>query len=150
QLRGDLFVSATPDNHLGGETGAGYLAESGRGRSDLVVTGSPGGPTTLGLGYKGALWLKITTHGKPAAASEPHDGVAAIAKMVEIHGALSQLGVELAGMPSAWPIAPPEANVPTLVPARIQGGGHGVADRCEMFVDRRLTPEEDVESSTRA
>jgi len=149
-LKGDLTISATPDNHLGGESGAGFLAQQGYGKSDLVVTGSAGGSDTIGLGFKGALWLKITTHGKAAPASEPHRGLNAIDAMTKIQRGLFDLGQDLKSHPSTWPISPPEVRAPTLVTTQIRGGGHGVPDRCEMFIDRRINPDEHTDSALQA
>jgi len=141
---GDLFLSFTPDNHLGGETGAGYLVGQGIGRSDLVITGSAGGPDTLVLGYKGAVWAKVTTRGVSALASEPHRGLNAIDKMAVVQRALSNLDTNIRTRSSAWPLVPPELARPTLVQSRIASTGVGVPDICTLYVDRRLTPEESV------
>lgn len=147
ELTGDLFVSATPDNHIGGDTGAGYLVENDYGKSDMVITGGPSGVGVVTLGYKGCLWLKITTHGKKAHGSEPHEGVNAIEKMAEIQNRLVKLNISYAKNESSWPIDPPEANRPTLTMARIVADGTTVADECSLYVDRRLTPEESVDGA---
>lgn len=144
EFAGDLTISATPDNHLGGESGGGFLAEKGYGKSDMVITGSAGGPDTIGLGYKGALWLKITTHGKASPASEPYRGINAIDGMTKIQRGLFDLGETLKHRSNTWPVSPPEARWPTLVTSQIHGGGHGVPDRCVMFVDRRVNPDEQM------
>jgi succinyl-diaminopimelate desuccinylase len=146
-LSGELIVSATPDNHLGGETGGGFLTAAGHGRSDLVITGSPGGSTTIGLGYKGAIWLRVSTYGQAALASEPHKGINAIDKMVAVHRALASLASSLQMRVVTWPTLPPEAGPPSLVAAQIYGGSHGVPDKCVMFIDRRVNPDESVASA---
>jgi acetylornithine deacetylase/succinyl-diaminopimelate desuccinylase-like protein len=143
-LGGELFVSFTPDCHLGGEAGAGYLVQQGLGKSELVITGSEGGPDAVVLGYKGALWLKITTHGVSTAGSAPHRGINAIDKMLEIQNALRRLDDK---RNSPWPMLPREAAGPTLVFSQISSSGWGVPDKCVMLVDRRVLPEETVASA---
>lgn len=151
QLRRDLYVSATPDNHLGGETGAGYLTEQGLGKSPLVISSAPGGVRTVTLGYKGALWIKITTHGQTAACSRPHQGVNAIEGMMRVQQQLALLNERYSTRRSEWPISPSEAARPTLVMSRIMASdsvcGVWIPDTCSLYVDRRLTPEESTEQA---
>jgi succinyl-diaminopimelate desuccinylase len=148
-LRGDLFLSLTPDNHLGGETGAGYLIDQGIGRSEMVLAGSESGVDTVVLGYKGALWVKVITHGKTATAAVPHQGINAIDKMVEIHQSLSELRSRLAMRTSEWPIATGDTPGATLVCSQIVSAGWGVPHTCTMFVDRRVLPDETTQSALR-
>jgi succinyl-diaminopimelate desuccinylase len=147
KLKGRLFLSATPDNHLGGESGAGYLVDRGYGKSDMVITCSPGGANTATLGYKGALWIEITTFGKTAHAGEDSEGINAIDKMMKVHRALYELDQEYVRkrIRSKWPTSPPECSRPTITMAAINATGLGVPDRCVMYVDRRINPEETVD-----
>lgn len=146
KLRGTLFVSATPDNHLGGESGAGYLVDEDYGKSDMVILGHPSGADTLTLGYKGALWIEITTFGKAVHGSEPHEGINAIEKMMKIQKALYELDQRFKNMRSKWPISPPESGRPTIVMANINATGLSVPDKCVMHIDVRVTPEQTMES----
>jgi succinyl-diaminopimelate desuccinylase len=147
ELMGDLYVSFTPDNHLGGETGAGYLIDQGLGRSEMVIAGSESGVDTVVLGYKGALWIKVTTHGKTATAAVPHEGINAIDKMVEIHQSLMELRSRLAKRTSRWPIATGDIPGATLVCSQISSSGWGVPHTCTMFLDRRVLPDETTKSA---
>jgi succinyl-diaminopimelate desuccinylase len=148
ELIGNLFVSFTPDNHLGGETGAGYLVHKGYGKSGLVITGSESGPDTLVLGYKGAAWIRITTYGRPAGASTPHLGINAIDKMANIQRALSVIATQTKRS-SRLPIVPPEAMRSSIVCSKIESSGWGVPTKCVMFIDRRIGPDETVQDVLR-
>lgn len=142
-LAGDLFVSFTPDTHMGGETGAGYLVEQHLGRSHWVITGSEGGPDTLVLGYKGDLFLKITTRGKSVSADAPHLGINAIDKMATVQRALAELEPKFMKRESRWPIIPRESARPTMVFSQIRSSGSAqVPDTCILTVDLRVVPEE--------
>lgn len=147
ELKGDLFVSATPDNHLGGESGAGYLVDRGYGKSDMAILGHPGGADTVILGYKGASWTEITTLGKAVHPSEPHEGINAIEKMMKIQRAIYELDQRFEKLRSKWPILPPESSRPTIVMVNINACGTSVPDKCVMHVDRRVTPEETMEGA---
>jgi succinyl-diaminopimelate desuccinylase len=147
ELAGDLFLSFTPDNHLGGETGAGYLVHRALGKSPYVITGSEGGPDLVGLGYKGALWLKITTRGKTATAAIPSQGVNAIDKMAIVQAALSDLARRLETHTSRWPILPTEAGSATLIVSQIRSSGWGVPNECVAFIDRRILPDETLSAA---
>jgi len=148
KLRGDLFVSQTPDCQLGGESGAGYLVDKGYGKSDMVIIGGPGGADTVTLGHKGALWFEITTFGKEAHAGEC-EGTNAIDKMFKIYEVLYKLDQDFTkkGIKSKWPISPSECNRPTIVTLAINAHSLGVPDKCVMYVDRRVNPEETIESA---
>jgi succinyl-diaminopimelate desuccinylase len=147
ELRGNLFVSATPDNHVGGDTGAKYMVDKGYGKSDFVITGGPSGADVVTLGYKGCLWIKVTTTGKSAHGSEPHEGINAIEKMMKIQNALYQLDQRYARRKGKWPVDPAESNRPTLTMSRIIAEGVTVPAKCSLYLDRRVNPEETVDDA---
>lgn len=151
-LNGDLFVSFTPDLGLGGESGAGYLVEKEYGKSDMAITGAPGGPETVTLGHKGALWMEITTLGKQAHAGEDTQGINAVDKMIEIQRALYELDqkyVKDKKRISNWPVWPADCSRPTITTAAINAKGLGVPEKCVMNVDRRINPEETIRTATK-
>lgn len=143
---GDVYLSFTPDNHLGGETGAGFLVEENIGRSPYVITGGASGPSGLVLGYKGAAWIRVTVHGQQGLASQPHLAINAIDKMRTVQNAIAELGLRLSERPSAFPARPEAMRVPTITQARIDSSGLSIPERCVLYVDRRLTPEESMDS----
>jgi acetylornithine deacetylase/succinyl-diaminopimelate desuccinylase-like protein len=110
----------------------------------MVITGGPSGPDVVTLGYKGCLWLKVTVKGKKAHGSEPHEGINAIEKMAKIQRGLMELNDQYAAQPGSWPVDPAESNRPTLVMSRLVADGVTVPDKCALYIDRRLTPEESV------
>lgn len=147
-LKGNLFVSETPDNHLGGESCVGYLVDEGYGKSSMVILGMQSGADTVILGHKGALWLKITTFGKYAHPGE-RGGINAIDKMVKIHNAIYEIDRRFVKkkIKTKWPIWPPGVSRPTFDTAAIKADGLGLPVKCVMYADRRINPEETMEDA---
>lgn len=143
-LVGGLVVSATPDGHLGGRTGAGYLVKQGLGRTPVVILGSTSGADTVTLGFKGEVWLRVTVNGKSAHPSRPQDGVNSIEAMTHIQLALMQLAQKYENQRSDFPILPPESNRPTIAMCRVSANldSTAIPASCDLYVDRRLNPDE--------
>ena len=146
---GRLCFSATPDNHLGGDTGAGYLVEQNLGRAPIVVVGAMGGANAVTLGYKGKLWARLIVSGKAAHGSRPDDGVNAIDQMAIALNEIRRLDDRFRGVRSVWPIWPDSARRPTVAACRIEANHDGIEipDRCVAYLDRRIMPEESIEAA---
>lgn len=135
---GDLDVwfcaMASEEN---GNVGARALAHRGF-KADFVIAGEPTGCRVV-YAHKGALWLKITTHGRTAHGSTPELGESAIAKMTEvIRYVLGDYAAGLKARPDAL-LGAVTVNVGTIA------GGSGVnivPAQCEIQIDRRLIPGE--------
>lgn len=142
-FRGELIVTAVPDEIAGGIHGTGYLVKSGAISADMAVVCEPTGPRVF-VAHRGALWLEITVTGKSAHGGRPWLGVSAISKMARLIRALE---AELPPLfrTKTHPLLPsPSLNIGT-----IQGGDrvNMVADRCVVHVDRRLLPGERAEDA---
>jgi hypothetical protein len=144
RLSKSVFLSATPDAYIGGETGAGYLVSQDIGRSDSVISASLGGPDVITCGYKGHFWAKITLYGKPTHGSRPTEGVNAIEGMTVVQEKIKVLAGKLEKRPSQLPIVPAHSNTPTIAMCRIAANLDMtfIPGECSLYVDRRMTPEE--------
>ena len=137
-LRGQLTLMAVAYE----ETGAlGTMAEAGQLSSEPlgVIIGEPTG-LELHVAHKGVLRLTITTLGKAAHASVPHEGLNAVSAMARVVRALDALGAEIAQR------SHPLVGNSSLVVTTIQGGlaANVIPDRCQIVIDRRLVPCEDL------
>jgi len=137
-LAGTVTVAATADEEYG-FGGARKLVEAGCMADGAVV----GEPTCLQLviAHKGACRLKVSTHGTAAHSSQPHKGENAIYAMAEIVRVLRDYADALCRRPEH-----PLVGGPTCCVGMIWGGQapNIVPDRCEVTVDRRVIPGENM------
>jgi acetylornithine deacetylase len=119
--------------------GSSRLAATGHG-ADLAIVAEP---TCLDLVdcHKGALRFKVRTRGVACHSSTPDRGKNAIYRMARVLEWLERHASELARSRSD-----PRLGPPTLSVGRIGGGQsvNVVPDRCEIEIDRRVIPGEDV------
>ena len=138
-VAGDVTFACTADEECG-FGGAKRLVESGF-RADGCVVGEPT-ELRLIIAHKGACRLKVLTHGTSAHSSEPHKGDNAIYHMAELIGALREYALELTQRPPH-----PLVGSPTCSVGMIHGGQmpNIVPDLCEIILDRRMIPGEEME-----
>lgn len=146
RLERSVFLSATPDAYIGGESGAGYVAAAGIGRSDRVIAGGLSGPDLVTVGYKGMVWAKVSIRGKAAHGARAHEGRNAIEAMMWVQNRVLEMSRDYATRLSPVPIRPAEASAPSITMCRIAGNldSSFVAPDCALFIDRRLNPGESV------
>jgi len=132
--QGAVILHLVSDEESHGHQGMGFLSKKGRIRGDAVLVGEP---TSLNLiiAQKGALWLRMTTIGKSAHGSRPHQGVNAIEKMTKLIAQLNSISLK-----GEHPLL----GKPTFNIGTIRGGTkiNVVPDRCEIELDRRMLPNE--------
>ncbi|NPV48767.1 MAG: M20 family metallopeptidase [Armatimonadetes bacterium] len=138
---GDIILAATADEEYSG-SGVQHLIDQGL-RADGAVVGEP---TSLRLvvAHKGAVRLRITTHGLAAHSSEPDKGENAIYLMAPLIEALRGYAESL-GSRQAHPLV----GRPTCSIGTIHGGQapNIVPSECSIVVDRRLLPDEQPEAA---
>ena len=139
-LAGRLVISGLADEEHGM---IGSRAYPGHGpASDFAVIGEP---TSLRVctAHPGQFSLVITTHGRAAHSSVPEQGVNAIEQMGRVLDALAGYRAEILQRP-----AHRLCGTGRLSPGVISGGDMVaiVPDRCELEVDRRITPDDTRES----
>jgi acetylornithine deacetylase/succinyl-diaminopimelate desuccinylase-like protein len=97
----------------------------------------------------GCLRFRIITYGKAAHSSRPWTGINAIEKMLKIMNLITDYSQKISDVKSLIPVHP-SFEVTELRPSMsidvISGGFkvNMIPDRCEILVDRRITPEEKV------
>lgn len=138
QLSSDVVLCAAVDEERAFE---GILAFTD---SDVSVAGAVvGEPTDLGIvvAHKGCARFRLTTRGKAAHTSVPHEGDNAIYRMAEVLGVMKE-DVEGGLADLDHPLVGP----PTIVVSTIQAGTqiNIVPEECAIEVDRRVVPGEDA------
>jgi acetylornithine deacetylase len=133
---GDIILAATADEEYSG-SGVQHLVNAGL-RADGAVVGEPTG-LRLVVAHKGAVRVRITTHGRAAHSSEPEKGVSAIYLMAPLIQALEEYAGTLRDG-----AAHPLVGKPTCSIGTIHGGQapNIVPSECSIVVDRRLLPGE--------
>jgi acetylornithine deacetylase/succinyl-diaminopimelate desuccinylase family protein len=142
-FRGELIVTAVPDEIAGGKKGTGHMIKEGLVAADMAIVCEPTGEQVF-VAHRGALWIEITVRGKSAHGGRPWLGVNAISKMSAIiHALESELPRVLSSR--THPLVPS----PTINIGMISGGDrvNMVADRCVLQLDRRLIPGERAEDA---
>jgi len=139
KLRSDLVLCAAVDE----EHACGGILKFLE--LDLPVSAAiVGEPTDLHIvvAHKGCVRFAVTTHGKAAHSSVPHEGENAIVAMADV---VSHLAREVT--PRLKNIADPLCGPATLSIGTIHGGEqiNIVPDRCTIRVDRRIVPGETPE-----
>lgn len=132
-LLGDLVVLATVDEESFGLGVRTFVQGGGMAGVGAVVVGEP---TALDLvvAHRGALWIEIVTHGRPAHGAMPQNGLNAILPMGALLDQLSRHTFAY----TPHPLLPP----PTINIATIQGGvkTNMVPDLCRASIDIRTVP----------
>jgi acetylornithine deacetylase/succinyl-diaminopimelate desuccinylase family protein len=141
ELGGSLVVNPVSDEEVGGMKGAQWLVENDLIKPDLVVIGEITS-NRVAIAHKGVLFFRLITHGRTAHASTPWTGINAISHMVTLLYELErELQAQLAKR--THPLTPP----PSYNFGTIQGGVkvNVVADRCQVELDRRVLPSENID-----
>ena len=133
-LAGTLEFHLVADEELAGTHGTKVLWTEGLLDQDACIVGEASG-LQLGMAQRGGAWITATTFGAAAHGSQPHLGVNAITTMarflLRLHEVVPDAEHELTGRA-------------TVNAAMISGGSapNVVPDRCEVDIDRRLSPGE--------
>ncbi len=139
---GEIVFTFVTDEESLDCNGMAYLRETGAIRPDMLLLGAPT-DNSLIVTERGVLWVEIKTRGKPAHAGEPEAGDNAISRMIRVCSAIEQqmharLVKRIDGeMRSTMNLGLFQGGVNTNV----------VPSQCRVEIDRRLLPEESVESA---
>ncbi len=142
-LRGRLVINEVADEEVGGVDGARFIVDEGHLEPDWVIVGEQ----TLNrvcVGEKGGAGQTVTVYGRAAHGALPWEGANAIEGAARIIVALKdELGPELEKRTHQY-FHPSSASI-----NMIEGGvkANVVADRCELYIDRRLVPGETPEEA---
>jgi acetylornithine deacetylase/succinyl-diaminopimelate desuccinylase family protein len=140
-INGKLVLAFSCDEEVAGDLGIKYLQKLGRLKADLALVTEP---TTmkLELGTKGRLDLIFETHGVATHGARPWLGHNAIEDMMLVIASLQEYAESLASRTH------PKLGRASLNVGKIEGGtvGNMVPSHCRIEVDRRVLPNEDVDS----
>jgi acetylornithine deacetylase/succinyl-diaminopimelate desuccinylase family protein len=153
KLGGRVRLVLVPDEETGGAHGSAHLLERGiLGHGGVgMLTAEP----TSGVVWnacRGALSLRLTTHGKHAHVGLQHQGVNAFERMLPIAAALERLKQGVERRVTRHRLAPAAARRSILlVGGRVEAGTNfnAVPETCSLTVDRRMNPEEDLATERR-
>lgn len=145
RLRYNLIVAGVPDEEHA-LTGSLFLAQRLRGQADFVLCGEPTSlvPVTA---HKGVLRWRVIVRGSAAHSSTPELGDNAVYRAAPLIGAIERYGAALAAADTD-----PDLKHATACLVEIRGGTavNVVPGECQILVDRRLMPGENVEEAEAA
>ena len=141
--RGELVFTFVGDEENLGPDGMAHLRDISAVKPDTLVVAAP---TRIRIVYeeRGVMWLRGTTRGRAAHAGAPHAGDSAILRMNRL---ISDIERNL--LPELQKRKSGTGQQATLSIGTIHGGDNinVVPDRCAIELDRRLLPDEDVDSA---
>ena len=147
-LIGEVILVGAADEERGSGLGLEWMADEGMLESDFaIIPDIDHAMQQISIAEKGALFLKVTAHGKQAHGSTPEQGASATWAMVEFLNAARGVQIEFATDPL---FTPPTRNL-----GMIAGGSapNIVAARCEAQLDFRYLPgqtADQIESALKA
>ncbi|MEM1923908.1 MAG: M20 family metallopeptidase [Pyrobaculum sp.] len=145
-------ISFVPDEEIGGETGAGYLARSGKVKAPWVVIAEGSGEDNIWIGHRGLVWFLVEVYGKQAHGSTPWLGLNAFEGAVYIAEKLKKYAAIISTRVSKYEYEDPRGATPTVtIGGEVRGSvkTNVVPGYFAFSVDRRVIPEEDVEEVKR-
>ncbi|MFN3804306.1 MAG: M20 family metallopeptidase [Pyrobaculum sp.] len=144
----DFEISFVPDEEIGGETGAGYLARSGKVRAPWVVIAEGSGEDNIWIGHRGLVWFLVEVFGKQAHGSTPWLGLNAFEGAVYIASRLQEYIRLTSSRVSRYEFDDPRGATPTVtMGGEVRGSvkTNVVPGYFAFSVDRRVIPEESLE-----
>lgn len=146
-------VSLVPDEEIGGESGAGYLADSGKVKAPWAIIAEGSGVDNIWIGHRGLIWFLVEVYGKQVHGSTPWLGLNAFEGAVKIaNKILAEYMPTLATKRSRYEFEDPRGASPTLtMGGEVKGSvkANVVPGYFAFTLDRRIIPEEDVEEVRR-
>jgi succinyl-diaminopimelate desuccinylase len=141
-FNGTLIVNVVGDEETGGRHGAKFVADNISPKPDYAIVGEQTF-NRVAVGEKGFASTNVIVHGRAAHGALPWEGANAIEGMAAVIMALrSELWPKLAERTHPY-FHPSSASI-----NMIDGGvkQNVVADRCQIYVDRRIIPGEDPQA----
>lgn len=145
----NIQLSFTPDEEIGGRTGLGYLVSKGLVKADYAMSEGYSG-NYISIGSKGVLWAEIDVVGKSAHGSTPHRGVNSFERMNMLLNELGRLKSRILKRKTRYNMRDAISRNPSFVMGGLLEGGvkvNVVPGMTKFSIDRRLIPEEDIETA---
>jgi succinyl-diaminopimelate desuccinylase len=145
--RFNITMSYTPDEEIGGETGAGYINEKNLVRGDLALIEGLHEEGLITRFSKALLWLEVEIIGKPAHSSMNYLGLNAYRGAMIASEALFELEEELKKDRTSLGLMDERHGYTTMNIGSVASGGtkeNTVCDKFTFSIDSRIIPEQDV------
>src|SRR4030042_5018945 len=144
RLKGDVVFVAAADEEMLGRKGAGFLVQNNYVYGDTGIGAVPTGGKYIGIASMGYLWPKITVIGKEVHGAFPEKGINAIDKAADLIKALTSLKLKKKNK-----LMPTKRSAGILNVTMINSGvkTNIIPGRAELYLDRRLVPEETPEEA---
>jgi len=150
ELNGKILLTLVPDEETGGARGSAWLAERGllgRGGIGMLLPEPTSG--VVWNANRGAISLRVKVLGKSAHVGLQHQGENAFERMLRVVERLQKLKCEVEQRKTALNIGAEQLRNSILMLGGESGGGANfnvVPEQCWFTVDRRINPEEDLET----
>lgn len=152
-LNGSVQLAIVPDEETGGALGSRYLTCAGLiGQSGIGMLTAEPTSGAIWNANRGAISLLVRVKGIPMHVGLQHQGINAFDNMVLVANALTELKNEVETRTTDYNIQPESARRSILMMGgRCEGGTNFnlVPGECSFTIDRRINPEEDLESEKR-
>lgn len=150
ELGGRIGLLMVPDEETGGARGSGPLARAGiLGENGIGMLTPEPSSGVIWNANRGAVSLRVIVQGKPAHVGLHFKGKNAFEGMIAAAGRLLDLKREVETRSTGFRIAPDAARKSILLLGGECSGGSNfnvVPDRMSFTIDRRINPEEDLET----
>jgi succinyl-diaminopimelate desuccinylase len=149
-LNGRVELVIVPDEETAGERGSAWLSQSddfGKGSIGMLTAEPTSG--VVWNANRGAISLRVHVKGKPAHVGLSYQGVNAFERMLVVARDLDKLKREIEERETSFQIRPQAARRSILMMGGECRGGSNfnvVPETCSFTVDRRINPEEDLET----
>ena len=150
-LKGDIIFTHVADEENGGRFGFRNILDSGYAEGvDYLFYGHGGRKEQIGVAANGSASVVITVKGRAAHTMALEDGINAVEKAAELIVRLKKLGDEVNKREYHLP------GTDTIMKSRFSVNKcdgyvatNCVPDKCEIIIDRRTTPGENIENAER-
>jgi acetylornithine deacetylase/succinyl-diaminopimelate desuccinylase family protein len=150
-LKGDIIFTHVADEENGGKFGFRNILDSGYAEGvDYLFYGHGGRKEQIGIAANGSASVVITVKGRAAHTRALEDGINAVEKAAELIVRLKKLGDEVNKREYPLP------GTDTIMMSRFSVNKctgyvatNCVPDKCEIIIDRRTTPGENIEDAER-
>ena len=150
-LKGDIIFTHVADEENGGKFGFRNILDSGYAEGvDYLFYGHGGRKEQIGIAANGSASVVITVKGRAAHTRALEDGINAVEKAAELIVRLKKLGDEV--NKKEYPLP----GTDTIMMSRFSVNKctgyvatNCVPDKCEIIIDRRTTPGENIEDAER-
>ena len=150
-LKGDIIFTHVADEENGGKFGFRNILDSGYAEGvDYLFYGHGGRKEQIGIAANGSASVVITVKGRAAHTRSLEDGINAVEKAAELIVRLKKLGDEVNKREYPLP------GTDTIMKSRFSVNKcdgyvatNCVPDKCEIIIDRRTTPGENIENAER-